>query len=115
MGTIKRETLCCLRNFQQAQSDMQWANGPELFKVIQEILEDTADVDHWDGLCSNNDSRSAAAFDTLTKDCIKCEFANNMKSLTNHKKFLILIKKPKALTVQEFVALLQCHNKAVPP
>ena len=38
-----------------------------------------------------------------------------MKAHRNHKKFLMLVGSPKALTVQEFASPLQCHDETILP
>ena len=116
VGATPHQALHCPHVFKRAKAILKWNQGPKPFKAIQFVLEDPGDTDHWDGLCSEDPNhQSVDTFNGFIKRCINCWFDKDAKVCRNHKRFLVDIKKPKALKVCEFVTLLQCHNETVLP
>ena len=106
----------CPHNFKQAAVIMKWTQGPKPFEAFQFVPQDPGDVDHWDGsISAEPNQRSVDKFNEHLQEFIECKFDDNTKVHRNHERFLANLKKPKTLRVQQFVTLLQCHDKIILP
>ena len=115
VGATKHQLLHCPHKFQRARVDMHWTNGPQLFELISNMLEDPADIHFWENLSQNECSHLMETFDLFMIKFVKFKFANNMKAHMNHWRFLVPVKKPKTLLVQDFTSPLQHHDQAILP
>ena len=109
-GSSEHKTIYCINEFYAAKEALKWTQGPTLFANIIDIFEDPDDKNFWDTACAADNSTSKETFMKHIKDFIQYKLSGNDRAYSQHKRFLLNIKKTKSLTVHQFVQLIHYHN-----
>ena len=117
LSCTKFQLIYCVAKFRHVSNTLQWTTGPKVFNKWKQILKDAYDMELWDQYFQSNRFiiKSVANFWNLIRIFISLKCAKNTDTYDNHKDYLLAQKKPREMSVGDFVLLLQYHNQSVLP